>query len=563
MERVRPIFDVNKAKFDLNNLQLEPLGEDGRLSDEAILKGFKIRWFEDSEYNPFENIQNPKPTAMLCLGRVIIEYVVEGDGGYREICTLSNRHNQYNQEALLHNYMIDLMKTRTQFPPENLPEYKLLAYFRKTVYGNGDVYIGEVSRGKPDGEGAYYFEDRDYFYIGGFSKNLKQGKGHLKQDDLEYEGEFFENKFHGKGKLMTKDYDYEGKFKNGLFNGLGELRNKFDDDKNQEGVEGSAELRLVRSYKGEFLEGKYHGKGILHYKDGTHYEGEFDNSVQTGQGKMTFRSGRTFEGEFRNAEIVKGVHKAPLELEIEDYVLELGKKAGMADQGVLDAAKKALQENARNAGLEFGVHYEGSFYESKPHGFGKLKNFFGAEYEGYFEHGVKKGFGTELLTGGDVYSGNFEDGHPGGVGKLFEKNGNQFIGTFRRVEGNLECDGMMTSGKDGSELRGLFRNGELVEEYFDDEDGDEGGSGGEKGNSGGLNGQNDGNLKFSSSCTVIDYQRMIVNNYGLYGLRPLQLDLDLWAGFRARDLFNPRMQFTTSSLIPSSRVFKSLRRFLR
>lgn len=50
-------------------------------------------------------------------------------------------------------------------------------------------------------------------------------------------------------------------------------------------------------YEGEFLKGKFHGKGILD-KLGNHYEGEFKQGKIDGVGKYIQNGGRSYEGEF-------------------------------------------------------------------------------------------------------------------------------------------------------------------------------------------------------------------------------------------------------------------------
>ena len=41
-------------------------------------------------------------------------------------------------------------------------------------------------------------------------------------------------------------------------------------------------------YEGDFLEGKYNGKGILRFPDGGYYDGDFVDDKYHGRGKLHF-----------------------------------------------------------------------------------------------------------------------------------------------------------------------------------------------------------------------------------------------------------------------------------
>ena len=49
-------------------------------------------------------------------------------------------------------------------------------------------------------------------------------------------------------------------------------------------------------YEGNFVDGKFHGKGKITYPDGDMYQGNFENGY--GIGKMTYTDGNTYEENF-------------------------------------------------------------------------------------------------------------------------------------------------------------------------------------------------------------------------------------------------------------------------
>jgi hypothetical protein len=54
------------------------------------------------------------------------------------------------------------------------------------------------------------------------------------------------------------------------------------------------------SYKGNFVNGLYHGYGMLFWADGTIYDGDFANGYFHGEGTLTWPNGNIYKGEFRN-----------------------------------------------------------------------------------------------------------------------------------------------------------------------------------------------------------------------------------------------------------------------
>jgi hypothetical protein len=59
-------------------------------------------------------------------------------------------------------------------------------------------------------------------------------------------------------------------------------------------------------YAGDFVDGYFHGFGVLKWNDGDVYEGDFVKDHRTGTGIMKWSDGDVYEGEFENGVFMKG-----------------------------------------------------------------------------------------------------------------------------------------------------------------------------------------------------------------------------------------------------------------
>ena len=121
------------------------------------------------------------------------------------------------------------------------------------------------------------------------------GMGELKvYDGTFYKGDFVNGVFHGEGLLLTSQEIYKGDFKDGVYNGHGALKRKATEDE----------------YEGEFKDGVYHGMGTLTFANGDRYHGLFVNGLFDGIVRGLFPDGSTFEGEFDNGSLISsGIHR--------------------------------------------------------------------------------------------------------------------------------------------------------------------------------------------------------------------------------------------------------------
>ena len=134
-------------------------------------------------------------------------------------------------------------------------------------------------------------------------------------------------------------------------------------------------------YKGDVLNGKFHGKGTLLYAEsGDVYHGDFENGVPHGSGKYLRDGGK--------AGVKDGVYE------------------GLWNNGVLQQVKKGRAKIA----LDDGDVYEGGFHHWKRHGMGKLIQNDGEIYDGQWREGMKHGPGRIEYPDGAFFEGNFRNG---------------------------------------------------------------------------------------------------------------------------------------------------------
>ncbi|XP_048229888.1 uncharacterized protein LOC8276061 isoform X2 [Ricinus communis] len=127
------------------------------------------------------------------------------------------------------------------------------------IYSNGDVYEGEIHKGRCSGSGVYYY------YMSG-----------------RYEGDWIDDKYDGYGvETWAKGSRYRGQYRQGLRHGIGVYRFYAGD-----------------VYAGEWSNGQCHGSGIHTCEDGSRYVGEFKWGVKHGFGHYHFRNGDTYAGEY-------------------------------------------------------------------------------------------------------------------------------------------------------------------------------------------------------------------------------------------------------------------------
>jgi len=205
-------------------------------------------------------------------------------------------------------------------------------------------------------------------------------------------------------------------------------------------------------YRGEWQNGKRHGKGEQLWPDGSVYQGHWRDDQRYGRGRWIGNDGEMYDGEWRNDQF----HK----------------------RGVYISKS--------------GVRYSGDFKEGEKHGMGKEEYTDHTKYEGPFQHGLKEGHGMMTLNDTGVYLGDFKGGKMCGEGVLEWPDGRKYMGQFRddkmhgvgeftwpdgrRYKGEYEYDQKNGQGEfywpDTRVYKGAFRDNQMHGEgYFTSQSG--------------------------------------------------------------------------------------------
>lgn len=169
--------------------------------------------------------------------------------------------------------------------------YGIVQYPNKTIYvgqlidgkkhgfgvrsylGNGLAYVGEYDNDIKSGKGKLYdFQTNKYIFDGEWANDHRNGYGELDKEDVKYKGNYVDDKMEGKGLLTWSNGNaYEGDFKNDLRHGRGIMK-FYNGDR----------------YEGDFENGLMHGDGVYVWKNGERYIGEFKEGMMCGQGKVDY-----------------------------------------------------------------------------------------------------------------------------------------------------------------------------------------------------------------------------------------------------------------------------------
>ncbi len=220
----------------------------------------------------------------------------------------------------------------------------------------------------------------------------------------EYKGDFLQGKFHGQGIMYFKSGDkYLGAWASHRREGRG--RYVFAD--------GS-------EYLGQFIQDRFHGKGVMTSAVGDRYEGDFRDGLFDGQGTMHYADGSTFVGQWqqgkrngegvmslRNGERLTGTWKNDQYQAAWGSVLFPGDTVSLRDCNTnycLTGLGKYTYKN--------GNKFVGDFRDGKPEGSGIVYYTNGDRYEGDWKKDAPNGKGVMHYTDGRVVGAVWESGAP-------------------------------------------------------------------------------------------------------------------------------------------------------
>ena len=213
-----------------------------------------------------------------------------------------------------------------------------------------------------------------------------------------YEGDYMDGKYHGKGKFTYLDgATYLGEWKNGRKHGQGTFSFPYGD-----------------KYVGEYKNGKMEGQGTYFWKNGDKYVGNQKDEKKHGPGTFTWANGNKREGEWKD-----------------------GKPVG---HSILTWAN--------------GNKYEGRWKNEKMHGKGTFTFSNGHKYVGEYKDGKENGFGSFTWANGDIYFGEYKNGKMEGQGTFTFSNGQKYVGQWK--VGRMDGEGTLTQ-VNGIKLSGNWK----------------------------------------------------------------------------------------------------------
>ena len=328
--------------------------------------------------------------------------------------------------------------------------------YREKVYPNGESYQGEYVNGVRDGHGKLVTSGGTKIYIGKFVNGLYHGPGTLEwlpyiQHNKPVRGRTFNGTFEkgireGAGEYHDETGNtWKGEWKNDSFTGKGILIKS-----NGERFEGAwlkgklhCEKAIIKyvngdTYEGPMVYGKCHGEmGYLSYsKCNGSYVGQFVNGRQHGIGTRHFQD-KWYRGEFKDDEI-EGEGTMTYTSDLGPYQQYTGQWRNGVFHGKGELAFKKTHKIAST--------YKGSFQNGTMHGHGIIHYKDHGSYEGEFvSPSISTSFQDNVYTFKDIPCVGKRHGH-----------GIRVWSTGSRFEG---------SWKDDQMIQGMFHDVVICSNY--------------------------------------------------------------------------------------------------
>lgn len=347
-------------------------------------------------------------------------------------------------------------KMQSRQSPVNSSTKKKPTGINFKIYDNGDLYVGNLIRGKIQGAGVLFFENPKIRcegvwssgllngtgrqigpmgekYIGEFLNGIKNGQGRFTNNkgktiigqfkegeinglafitDLKIgmvsRGNFLNGEMNKFGTLNSLDgrYRYSGFFQKGVFQGLGiediaatQYFGYFEEGL-RDGI-GKYEDRVKVKFVGNWKEGEKKGFGIERYPTGDIFEGDFSKNLKSGIGRYHHKNDYSvYTGEFKN-----GLRDGFGRLESSDFLY-----IGYFSQGQRNGKGYQFYKNGMwyygdwLSGLKHGfgyestkkIFYKGEWQSDKPHGYALIKDQEGVEKFAVFEYGILKNLSVNI-----------------------------------------------------------------------------------------------------------------------------------------------------------------------
>lgn len=252
------------------------------------------RLFEDiSEYKLLTSLRKNTSTYLKAMEGEVL------DDRYRTVMKINNKLQQWKdvniQQITFHNgtYIGEI--------------YDGLKHGKgKMIFSNSDVYSGSWQQNFFHGKGKMIYSNKS-IYEGDWNQGLKDGHGKMKFNNSDYySGNWQNDLFHGIGKMIYADNSvYEGQWDKGMKNGSGQMTYSNGDHFSGYWSQNRIQNGTLSKGNGETLSGEFNEKGILvsgtHKKpNGEYFSGRFseDGVFQSGTIKIFLSNGDDYEGDY-------------------------------------------------------------------------------------------------------------------------------------------------------------------------------------------------------------------------------------------------------------------------
>jgi len=219
-------------------------------------------------------------------------------------------------------------------------------------------------------------------------------------------------------------------------------------------------------YKGQWKNGKRHGRGEQIWPDGSIYQGHWEDDTRNGRGRFVNKRGDLYEGGWKN-DGIEGYGRC-VYINGDEYegAWHKGEKHGYGvekyrNQGkYMGVFKKGKKHGQGQEIWPDGSEYAGAFAKNEMNGYGVLEWVDGRRYEGDWKDGKMHGQGRFLWPDGRKYFGEYINNMKHGQGVFEWPDKKTYTGSF--INNKMHGEGMLAT-PNGKALKGVWADGQLVE----------------------------------------------------------------------------------------------------
>lgn len=178
--------------------------------------------------------------------------------------------------------------------------------------------------------------------------------------------------------------------------------------------------KSLSRYIGTFKNGKKHGFGALHCKDGSVFVGSFSNNKINGKAEFHAPNGDKYMGEFKDGQ-KNGQGEECCKFNLTENIVQSKYTGNYKNDLKCGYGELILTESNKK------TFYKGQFSNGVYNGKGSIEQPNGNTYTGIFTNGNLTGVGIYLYKAGEKYYGHIKNGEKSGRGKMIFTNGDAYI----------------------------------------------------------------------------------------------------------------------------------------